>query len=84
MLYLIYNYLKEANLHETADMLSVEAQLTKEYELCDNIDLEIIIQDYQNYYFARFNKIPSILKKLDLNNEIYEMPQRRKRSTRVK
>lgn len=60
--------MRENNLQESADAMTLEAQLTNQYEVCDNIDLDIILQDYQSYYFTKFNKMPKIVKKLS-NNE---------------
>lgn len=56
--------MKEQNLYETADVLNNEAQLTNQYEICDNVDLDIIYQDYESYYTAKFNKKPKVLKKI--------------------
>ncbi|KAK9736229.1 ATPase family associated with various cellular activities (AAA) [Popillia japonica] len=64
ILYLILNYLKEQYLLDTANSLAIEAQLTNQFEVCDNIDLDIILQDYQSYYITKFNKPPKILKKI--------------------
>lgn len=49
---------------DSANALANEAQLTNQFELCDNIDLDIILQDYQSYYHTRFNKMPKIVKKI--------------------
>lgn len=56
--------MKDEGLFETADHLTTEAHLTNEYQVCDNIDLDIILQDYANYYFIKFNKNPLICKKI--------------------
>lgn len=67
LIYLIVSYLREQNLHESADALGNEAQLTNQFEVCDNIDLDIIYQDYESYYFTKFNKMPKIVKKTGLD-----------------
>ncbi|XP_017770801.1 PREDICTED: katanin p60 ATPase-containing subunit A-like 2 [Nicrophorus vespilloides] len=64
LLYLIRGYLRDCNLHESADILSREGQLINQYELCDNIDLDIVLQDYQDYYLTKFNKMPRIVKRV--------------------
>ncbi|GJQ79021.1 putative katanin p60 ATPase-containing subunit [Trypoxylus dichotomus] len=64
ILYLILSYLKEQNLQDTANTLANEAQLTNQFEVCDNVDLDIVLQDYQSYYITKFNKPPRIVKKV--------------------
>lgn len=34
------------------------------YDVCDNVDLETVIMEYESYYFVRFQKYPKIIKKL--------------------
>lgn len=63
ILYLIHSYLQENNLQESADILANEAQLSGQFEVCDNIDLDIMYQDYEAYYTTKFNKAPKILRK---------------------
>lgn len=63
ILYLIENFLRSSNLHETADCLQNEAQLSNNVEVCDNVDLDVILQEYQSYYFVKFQKMPKITKK---------------------
>lgn len=62
ILYLISSYLRENNFTTTADSLESEAQLSNDFEVCDNIDLENILQEYSSYYHAKFNKSPKIIK----------------------
>lgn len=40
-----------------------EAQLSNSFQICDNIDLSLILQDFESYYFVRFQKYPKICKK---------------------
>lgn len=56
--------MREQNLLETADVLRNEAQLTNQFEICDNVDMDIIYQDYESYYLTKFNKKPKVLKKI--------------------
>ncbi|CAG9764825.1 unnamed protein product [Ceutorhynchus assimilis] len=65
ILHLILAYLNENMLNETAECLSREAQLDSGYELCENVELEIILQEYQSYYYAKFQKYPKIVRKLN-------------------
>ncbi|XP_047996320.1 katanin p60 ATPase-containing subunit A-like 2 [Leguminivora glycinivorella] len=62
--YLVHNYLKAEGLFHAADTMAEEAGLTAEYEVCDNIDLDIIMQDYTSYYLSRFNKQPQFLRQV--------------------
>ncbi|CAK1542390.1 unnamed protein product [Leptosia nina] len=75
--YLILGFLKQEGLMHTADTLVSEGAVTNEYELCDNIDLDIILQDYCSYYLIRFNKQPQFCRKV-------EEPIRRPQTRRVK
>lgn len=65
LLHLICHYLRICNLHETADSLTDEAQLQDNLTVCDNVDLDVILQEYQNYYEIKFQKAPKLLRKLD-------------------
>ncbi|KAF5300710.1 hypothetical protein FQA39_LY11072 [Lamprigera yunnana] len=62
ILYLIASYLKDQCLTVSSECLESEAQLTCDFEVCDNVDLDFILQEYQSYYYAKFNKRPKILK----------------------
>ncbi|XP_068622757.1 katanin p60 ATPase-containing subunit A-like 2 [Battus philenor] len=63
--YLVLGFLKQEGFLTTADTFYSEANLTGEYELCDNIDLEIILQDFCSYYMIRFNKQPQFCRKVE-------------------
>ncbi|VVC91260.1 unnamed protein product [Leptidea sinapis] len=62
--YLVLGFLKQEGLLHTAESLVAEAAITDEYELCDNIDLDIILQDYCSYYLMRFNKQPQFCRQV--------------------
>ncbi|XP_023726672.1 katanin p60 ATPase-containing subunit A-like 2 isoform X1 [Cryptotermes secundus] len=64
LLYLVLHYLKDEGFFDTAECLSNEAHLTNQYQICDNIDLGIIVQDFETYYYVRFQKYPKICKKI--------------------
>ena len=34
------------------------------YEVCDNIDLDTILMEYESYYYVKFAKYPKLTKKL--------------------
>ncbi|CAB3244179.1 unnamed protein product [Arctia plantaginis] len=63
--YLVLGYLKQEGYFATAETFAFEAALTGEYEVCDNIDLDIILQDYCSYYLMRFNKQPQFCRKME-------------------
>lgn len=65
ILHLIEQFLRNNNLQQTADCLSEEAQLSPNMEVCDNVDLDVILQEYQSYYYVKFQKTPKITKKVD-------------------
>ncbi|KAJ8718278.1 hypothetical protein PYW08_002515 [Mythimna loreyi] len=63
--YLVLGYLKQEGFFHTAETFTSEAALAGDYEVCDNIDLDIILQDYCSYYLIRFNKQPQFCRKLE-------------------
>ncbi|XP_053612181.1 katanin p60 ATPase-containing subunit A-like 2 isoform X2 [Plodia interpunctella] len=64
--YLVLGFLKQEGFFHTSETFVNEANLTGEYEVCDNIDLDIILQDYCSYYLIRFNKQPQFCRKVAL------------------
>ncbi|KAK9309980.1 hypothetical protein QLX08_000596 [Tetragonisca angustula] len=64
ILYLIYDYLDQNGYVQTNGALLREARLTQEYRVCDNIDLKIIIAEYENYYKMKFQKYPMLCTKI--------------------
>ncbi|KOX77744.1 Katanin p60 ATPase-containing subunit A-like 2 [Melipona quadrifasciata] len=65
ILYLIYDYLDQNGfIFKTNVALLREARLTQEYRVCDNIDLKIIITEYENYYKMKFQKYPMLCAKI--------------------
>lgn len=47
---------------ETAECLEAEAQLSSQYSICDNIDLATVLQEYEAYFYLKFQKHPKICK----------------------
>lgn len=45
--------------------LSNEAHLSSQYQVCDNVDLSSIVQDFESYYFVRFQRHPKICKRVN-------------------
>ncbi|XP_064653294.1 katanin p60 ATPase-containing subunit A-like 2 isoform X2 [Lineus longissimus] len=70
LLILMLNYLSEEGYIESANSLSKETSIdVGKYEVCDNIDLETILMEYESYYFVKFSKYPKIVKKTSQNGD---------------
>lgn len=66
MLLLISQYLKDNGLFLTNTSLEREALYNiKEYQICDNVDLDSIYLEYISYYNLKFGKNPKIAKKCE-------------------
>uniref|UniRef100_A0A182P8Y3 AAA+ ATPase domain-containing protein n=1 Tax=Anopheles epiroticus TaxID=199890 RepID=A0A182P8Y3_9DIPT len=65
ILYLVANYLSSMGLHQSRQALIDETNLTTEYEVCDNIDLDTIYQDFCSYFLLKFGKQPRIVKRTE-------------------
>ncbi|XP_061172635.1 katanin p60 ATPase-containing subunit A-like 2 isoform X4 [Saccostrea echinata] len=65
LLILVLNYLHEEGYVDSAQSLAKETNIDlSKYEVCDNIDLETILMEYESYYYVKFSKYPKITKKL--------------------
>jgi hypothetical protein len=57
---------------ETARSFEKETNLDlRKFDVCDNIDLDTVLQEYESYYFVRFNKYPKITKKITNTSKLY-------------
>ncbi|XP_053672648.1 katanin p60 ATPase-containing subunit A-like 2 [Anopheles nili] len=65
ILYLMASYLSSMGLHQTRQALVDETHLTAEFEVCDNIDLDTIYQDFCSYFLLKFGKQPRIVKRTE-------------------
>ncbi|XP_049637517.1 katanin p60 ATPase-containing subunit A-like 2 [Suncus etruscus] len=64
LLILILHYLTQEGYIDAANALEKETKLgLRHYEVCDNVDLETILMEYESYYFVKFQKYPKIVKK---------------------
>jgi katanin p60 ATPase-containing subunit A1 len=64
ILVLINQFLIENGYLDSAERLQSEtSNIAGKYDLCDNIDLALILNEYEAYYEMRFDKKPKILKK---------------------
>ncbi|OAF70533.1 hypothetical protein A3Q56_01691 [Intoshia linei] len=72
LLVLIYNYLVEEGYLSTADTFQNESKIIfSKFKICDNIDLETMLIDYESYYQIKFGKAPIFVKKMkNLSNQI--------------
>jgi hypothetical protein len=84
ILHLILKYLLDNNLHSVAEVLQNETQTGLSYQVCDNIDLEIILQEYQSYYYTKFQKNPKILRKLGENEQAIPIRKDKKSAPKEK
>lgn len=65
IVYLIAEYLKDASLPRSHSTLIDEAQLSNEFSVCDNVDLETIYLEFSSYFQIKFGKKPKFVKKVD-------------------
>ncbi|GFQ79545.1 katanin p60 ATPase-containing subunit A-like 2 [Trichonephila clavata] len=65
LLFLINHYLENNGFIHASEALRNESKLSfSDHMVCDNIDLEFILQDFESYYFLKYQKLPQIIKKL--------------------
>ncbi|XP_053145066.1 katanin p60 ATPase-containing subunit A-like 2 isoform X3 [Hemicordylus capensis] len=65
LLILILHYLTEEGYVDAANALEQETKLgLRRFEVCDNVDLETILMEYESYYYVKFQKYPKITKKV--------------------
>ncbi|CAF0710391.1 unnamed protein product [Brachionus calyciflorus] len=69
LIILILHWLTEEGYAETARSFERETNLDlRRYDVCDNIDLETVLQEYESYYYVRFSRYPKIIKKVTNTN----------------
>ncbi|NXX80217.1 KATL2 protein, partial [Urocolius indicus] len=65
LLILILHYLMEEGYVDAANALEQETKLSlRGFEVCDNVDLETVLMEYESYYFVKFQKYPKITRKV--------------------
>ncbi|RXN30585.1 katanin p60 ATPase-containing subunit A-like 2 isoform X3 [Labeo rohita] len=70
LLVLIYHHLLEEGYMDSAKALEKESSFALcRFEVCDNVDLETILMEYESYYFIKFQKYPKLTKKLSEQGE---------------
>ncbi|XP_055541796.1 katanin p60 ATPase-containing subunit A-like 2 [Wyeomyia smithii] len=80
ILYLVANYFSIMGLNQSRQALLDETHLTEEFEVCDNIDLDTIYQEYCSYYLLKFGKQPRVVKRNESNavqSAVPALPQRK-------
>ncbi|XP_046545668.1 katanin p60 ATPase-containing subunit A-like 2 [Haliotis rubra] len=82
LLILVLHYLSEEGYLESAQSLGKETNIDlSRYEVCDNIDLETILMEYESYYFVKFARYPKVTKKLTQSG--YQAGERRGKLNRA-
>uniref|UniRef100_A0A672MBL3 Katanin p60 ATPase-containing subunit A-like 2 n=1 Tax=Sinocyclocheilus grahami TaxID=75366 RepID=A0A672MBL3_SINGR len=65
VLVLIYHHLLEEGYVDSAKALEKESSFAVcRFEVCDNVDLETVLMEYESYYLIKFQKYPKLTKKL--------------------
>lgn len=83
-MHLISQYLADFGLRQTQATLSIEANLSDEFQICDNIDLDTIYLDYCSYFQLKFGKRPKVLKKIEkLSEQGRQMKQQKPIKTKL-
>uniref|UniRef100_A0A8C5LXZ8 Katanin p60 ATPase-containing subunit A-like 2 n=1 Tax=Leptobrachium leishanense TaxID=445787 RepID=A0A8C5LXZ8_9ANUR len=58
------HYLVQEGYVDAANALENETKLgLRRFEVCDNIDLETILMEYETYYYIKFQKYPKVTKR---------------------
>ncbi|XP_030832651.1 katanin p60 ATPase-containing subunit A-like 2 isoform X4 [Strongylocentrotus purpuratus] len=73
LLILMLHHLLGEGYSESAKALESESNLCfNKFEVCDNVDLETILMEYESYYYVKFQKYPKVTKKISaeaINNK---------------
>ncbi len=69
LLVLVHRHLLAEGLAETAAVMRNEvsaawnSDLLEDVEVCDNVDLELVLMDFQNFYQMRFHRKPKLTRR---------------------
>lgn len=56
---------------DSASALARETNIdVSKFEVCDNIDLDTIVMEYESYYYVKFAKYPKLCKKLTQSGKL--------------
>ncbi|XP_043937804.1 katanin p60 ATPase-containing subunit A-like 2 isoform X1 [Protopterus annectens] len=76
LLILIMHYLTQEGYIDAANALEQETSLgLRRFEVCDNVDLETILMEYESYYYIKFQRYPKITKKCTDTAENKQQPR---------
>uniref|UniRef100_A0A6Q2ZH05 Katanin p60 ATPase-containing subunit A-like 2 n=1 Tax=Esox lucius TaxID=8010 RepID=A0A6Q2ZH05_ESOLU len=65
LLILIFHHLMEEGYMDAACALEQETSVAlRQFEVCDNIDLDTVLMEYESYYFIKFQRYPKLTKKV--------------------
>ena len=65
VLLLVLHHLQEEGYVDTFRCLERESGLNlSKFQICDNIDLPTVLQEFESYYRIKFNRQPKIAKKV--------------------
>ncbi|CAF1594827.1 unnamed protein product, partial [Adineta ricciae] len=65
LIILVLQWLAEEGYIESARELEHETHLdVSKYDVCDNIGLDTILQEYESYFYVKFNRYPKLTKKI--------------------
>ncbi|KAJ8007516.1 hypothetical protein DPEC_G00118310 [Dallia pectoralis] len=65
LLILIFHHLMNEGYMDAARALEQETSVGLEkFEVCDNIDLDTVLMEYESYYFIKFQRYPKLTKRL--------------------
>ncbi|XP_046716634.1 katanin p60 ATPase-containing subunit A-like 2 isoform X2 [Silurus meridionalis] len=82
LLILIYHHLMEEGYVDAASALDHETHFgLRRFVVCDNVDLETVLMEYESFYFIKFNKYPKLTKKLQEQGENRHVRSSRKKRT---
>ncbi|XP_056592682.1 katanin p60 ATPase-containing subunit A-like 2 isoform X2 [Triplophysa dalaica] len=65
LLVLINHHLLEEGYTDASKALEKESSVSLcSFEVCDNVDLDTVLMEYESYYYIKFQKYPKLTKKL--------------------
>ncbi|CAL9683611.1 unnamed protein product [Knipowitschia caucasica] len=64
LLVLVYHHLMRHGYMEAALALDLETNGgMRKFEVCDNIDLEMVLMEYESFHYVKFQRYPKLIKK---------------------
>ncbi|XP_071845991.1 katanin p60 ATPase-containing subunit A-like 2 isoform X2 [Apostichopus japonicus] len=82
LLILVLHHLVQEGYSEAAKSLEAESNLCfNKFEVCDNVDLETVLMEYESYYFVKFQRYPKITKKLSTEGTPSKHPKTKRQSS---